>query len=165
MKWTFAGAAAMAALLSAVGPNALAGPSSRADFLKTAIKGDNSEIKLGNLAAQKGATPGVRHFGRTLVTDHMKARAQAARVADRLGINAPSRPMAKAEAEYMKLRTLSGRHFDREFVRYMVRDHRHDIGEFSQMAREHNGPVGDLAHKQLPTLRKHLHMAESLMNM
>jgi putative membrane protein len=137
--------------------------SDRTDFVKTAIKGDNSEIKLGQLAARKAEKPAVRAFGRTLVADHMKARAQAARVANRLGVNPPSHAMAKADAEYMKLRMLSGRHFDREFVSYMVRDHRHDIGEFSEMARTHRGSVGDLAHKQLPTLRKHLHIAESLM--
>jgi hypothetical protein len=45
----------------------------------------------------------------------------------------------------------------------MVHDHKQDIHDFSRMAHAHGGPVGDLAQKQLPTLRKHLHIAESLM--
>jgi len=48
---------------------ASAAPQSRQDFLKDAIKGDNSEIKLGGLAARKGGTAAVRDFGRTLVAD------------------------------------------------------------------------------------------------
>jgi putative membrane protein len=144
--------------------NALAGPSSRQDFLKDAIKGDNSEIRLGQLAARNGATAAVRDYGRILVADHRKAKAQASRVANQIGIEPPSGAMLKADAEYVKLRVLSGKSFDREFVGYMIKDHQQDIHDFSAMARTHNGPVGDLAQKQLPTLRKHLHMAESLMN-
>jgi putative membrane protein len=161
MKRYFACAAALAAALTA--GSAQAGPSSRQDFLKDAIKGDNSEIRLGHLAAHNGGTPAVREFGRTLVTDHMKAKAQASRIANRLGVEPPSGAMMKADAEYVKLRVLSGKSFDREFVGYMVKDHKKDIRDFSAMAHTHNGPVGDLAQKQLPTLRKHLHMAESLM--
>jgi putative membrane protein len=162
MKRYFACAAALAAALMA--SNALAGPSSRQDFLKDAIKGDNSEIRLGQLAARNGATAAVRDYGRILVADHRKAKAQASRVANQIGIEPPSGAMLKADAEYVKLRVLSGKSFDREFVGYMIKDHQQDIHDFSAMARTHNGPVGDLAQKQLPTLRKHLHMAESLMN-
>ncbi|HEX3652062.1 MAG TPA: DUF4142 domain-containing protein [Rhizomicrobium sp.] len=162
MKRYFACAAALAAALMT--SSALAGPSSRQDFLKDAIKGDNSEIRLGQLAARNGATAAVRDYGRILVADHRKAKAQASRVANQIGIEPPSGAMLKADAEYVKLRVLSGKSFDREFVGYMIKDHQQDIHDFSAMARTHNGPVGDLAQKQLPTLRKHLHMAESLMN-
>eukprot|EP01035_Chromulina_nebulosa_P014559 gene14559-19263_t len=43
-------------------------------FLRDAIKGDNSEIALGKLAADKGASEGVKSFGMTLATDHAKAK-------------------------------------------------------------------------------------------
>jgi putative membrane protein len=163
MKRNFACAAALVAALTAVS-GALAGPSNRQDFLKDAIKGDNSEIRLGQLAARNGGTPAVREYGRTLMTDHMKAKKEASRVANQLGVQPPSGAMLKADAEYVKLRVLSGKSFDREFVGYMIDDHKQDIRDFSAMARSHSGPVGDLAQKQLPTLRKHLHIAESLMN-
>ncbi|HEY1637490.1 MAG TPA: DUF4142 domain-containing protein [Rhizomicrobium sp.] len=163
MKWPFAGTAALITVLSIPVTTAFAAPPSREDFLKDAIKGDNSEIKLGQLAERKGGKPAVRQFGRTLVADHLKAKAEASRVASRLGISPPSRSMLKADAEYVKLKVLSGKSFDREFVSYMVHDHKQDIHDFSRMAHAHSGPVGDLAQKQLPTLRKHLHIAESLM--
>jgi hypothetical protein len=44
----------------------------------------------------------------------------------------------------------------------MVDDHRQDIDEFRDEAREHHGAVSDLAARQLPTLREHLRIARSL---
>ena len=44
----------------------------------------------------------------------------------------------------------------------MIDDHRKDIGDFRDEAREHHGAVSDLASRQLPTLREHLRIAESL---
>jgi putative membrane protein len=149
---------ATAALL--VSTAAWAGP--REDFLKDAIRGDNSEIKLGHLAAQNGGSRAVRAYGRTLAADHSKAKAQAAQVARQLGVDVPSRAMLKADAEYLKLRALSGRSFDREFVGYMIDDHKQDIQTFRHVAQTRRGPVGKLANEQLPTLHKHLRMAEQL---
>ena len=50
-------------------------------FLKKAMEGDNSEIHLGQIAAQKGASAGVRDFGQMLVSDHTKGKADALPVA------------------------------------------------------------------------------------
>jgi putative membrane protein len=156
-------AALVGATLGWMSVTVWAGPPDRKDFLSDAIKGDNSEIRLGQLAARHGGSSGVREYGRTLVTDHTKAKAQASDVARQIGVEPPSGAMLKADVEYAKLRVLSGKSFDREFVGYMVDDHKKDIRDFSEMAKSHNGAVGDLAEKQLPTLRKHLRMAESLM--
>lgn len=151
-----------AALLSSHASAALARAPSHEDFLKTAIMGDNSEIKLGHLAEQKAASAAVRAYGRTLVKDHTKSEAQATRLAGKIGVNPPSRALPKADAEYLRLRLLSGNSFDQEFVSYMVNDHKQDIRDFSQMARTHDGPVSRLAAVQLPTLHKHLAIARQL---
>lgn len=140
--------------------------SARADspreFLYNALKGDNSEIMLGNLAADRARDSGVRDFGRTLVSDHSKARGEVLDVGRRFGIR-PTREMApEARDERDRLMGLSGRDFDREFVRYMIDDHRKDIGDFRDEAREHHGQVSDLAGRQLPTLHEHLRIAMSL---
>ncbi|MGH6957200.1 MAG: DUF4142 domain-containing protein, partial [Caulobacteraceae bacterium] len=105
-----------AALGAAVATAAFAQPAET--FLQKAIQGDTSEIMLGRLAVQHGATPGVRRFGRTLVHDHSQAKAEAAALAQRLSIAAPTNPTDAAEQERLKLAGLSGRAFDREFVRY-----------------------------------------------
>ena len=140
--------------------------SARADspreFLNQALQGDNSEIMLGNLAADRARDPAVRDFGRTLVSDHSKARGEVLDAGRRYGIR-PTREMApEAREERDRLMGLRGRDFDREFIRYMIDDHRKDIGDFRDEAREHHGSVSDLAGRQLPTLREHLRIAMSL---
>lgn len=131
-------------------------------FLDDAIKGDNSETRLGQLIASRGASPDVRSFGDTLVSDHTQARAQAAPVARREGVAVPGEMMAEARAEYAKLQRLRGAAFDREVKRYMINDHEKDIAKFQAQARSGDRQTADLARAQLPTLRKHLRIAESL---
>jgi len=140
--------------------------SARADspreFLYNALKGDNSEIMLGNLAADRARDPAVRDYGRKLADDHSQARSEVLDVGRRFGIR-PTREVApEARDEREKLQDMRGREFDREFVRYMIDDHRKDIGDFRDEAREHHGEVSDLAGRQLPTLHEHLRIAQSL---
>jgi putative membrane protein len=131
-------------------------------FLTDAIKGDNSESRLGALIAERGSSPAVRSYGRTLERDHSSAKVQASAVAKRMGVPVPSSMMPEARAEYAKLRHLSGRAFDREVRRYMIDDHRKDISEFKEQAQSGDRRTAELARMQLPVLRKHLRIAESL---
>jgi putative membrane protein len=139
---------------------ALAAP--RQAFLEDAIKGDNSEITLGQLIASQGSAGDVRSFGRTLVSDHSTARVQAAAVARRTGVPVPGSMMPEARAEYGKLSHMRGRAFDREVKQYMINDHQKDIAKFQDQTRSGDRRTAALARAQLPTLRKHLRIAQSL---
>jgi len=134
------------------------------EFLYNALKGDNSEIMLGNLAADRARDPAVRDYGRKLANDHSQARGEVLDVGGRFGIRSTREMAPEARDERDRLMGMRGRDFDREFVRYMIDDHRKDIGDFRDEAREHHGPVSDLASRQLPTLREHLRIAQSLDN-
>lgn len=131
-------------------------------FVEQSIKSDNSEIMLGRMAEQRGASRGVREFGHTLVQDHKQAKQQMKQVADRMGIRANGSTLPQAQDEQQKLSHLHGRAFDREFVNYMVNDHQQDIRKFENEASSNRGRVSKMAAQQLPTLRKHLHIAKSL---
>jgi putative membrane protein len=132
------------------------------EFLYNALRGDNSEIMLGNLAAERGRSQGVRDFGRTLVNDHTQARNEVLDVGRRLGVR-PTREITPEARELReRLAGMRGRDFDREFIQHMIDDHRRDIDEFRDEAREQHGPVSELAARQLPTLRQHLRIARAL---
>lgn len=131
-------------------------------FLTDAIKGDNSEIVLGRLAMQRGNSNGVRDFGHALVRDHKKAKIAADPVAKELGLQ-PSREITpEAEKERKKLLGLSGADFDKEFVDYMVKDHKDDIKEFREQAEKGDDTTSNLARNTIPGLKKHLQIAERL---
>ena len=157
-KHMFRKAFCIAALL--VSTSAAAAPASK--FLTDAIKGDNSETTLGRLIASRGASASVRSFGRTLERDHSSARVQAVALAHRMGVAVPSAMMPEARTEMRKLEHLHGRAFDREVRRYMIHDHEKDISDFRDQVRHGDRRTAALAKEQLPVLRKHLSIAESL---
>ncbi|MGN6517319.1 MAG: DUF4142 domain-containing protein [Rhizomicrobium sp.] len=138
-----------------------ASAASSSEFLTDAMKGDNSEIKLGQLAQAKGGSEGVKSFGQMLVTDHTKAKQDVTSAATALGITPTDKAAPEAESEYNKLNKLSGNAFDHEFVAYMIKDHKKDIAKFKAQAKGHD-KTATLAQQQLPTLEKHLQTAESL---
>ncbi|MBW8815653.1 MAG: DUF4142 domain-containing protein [Caulobacterales bacterium] len=149
------------AALCLAATSAAAQPKPPREFLKDALQGDNSEMRLGDLAAQRAASPAVRDFGRTLHDDHARAREEALRVAQRVGVPDTQAMAPEARQEARRLDRLRGRAFDREFIRYMIHDHRKDIADFRKASRR-GGPVGDLASRTLPDLQRHLQMAQQL---
>jgi putative membrane protein len=148
-------------LAGAVTPAASAQSGASRHFIEDALMGDNSEMMLGKLAAERGANPEVRAYGQTLYDDHARARAQAIPLARQAGLQVTDKPMPEAAQERRKLETLHGQAFDREFTSYMVKDHKKDISEFEREARK-GGPTADLAKQTLPVLRKHLATAQHL---
>jgi putative membrane protein len=150
------------AVVAAMGWSPVALADSPREFLQNAQQGNNSEIMLGRLAADQARSPAVRDFANTLVSDHQQARNEVRDLGRRFGLQ-PGREIApEAREERDRLAGLRGRAFDREFIRFMVDDHRKDIGDFRDEAREQHGPVSELAQRQLPTLRTHLRMAIAL---
>ena len=143
-------------------PLALAANTKADAFMQKAIEGNLAEIKVGELAQQKGASEGVRHFGTVLEQDHSTANSQAMSVASSMGVTPPALPSHEAQAEYEHLASLSGAQFDKAFAKAMVKDHKKDIAEFKKEAKSSKSPAASYAATSLPTLRKHLRMAESL---
>lgn len=141
-----------------------AAPASPSQFVTDAIKGDNSEIMLGQYAADHGASASTKEFGRVLSADHTKAKEQMSNVAQQVGVTPPTESMPEAQAEMRKLQSLKGTNFDAEFASYMVDDHQKDIAKFRAEANAKNGPASSMAAQQLPVLRKHLKMAQALQN-
>jgi putative membrane protein len=146
-------------LLAALSFSPAAQADSPREFLFHAQQGDNSEIMLGRLAANRARSPAVRDLGETLLSDHRQARQEVRDLGRRFGLRPNREPTSEAQDERDRLADMGGREFDREFVRYTIDEHRKDIAEFRDEAREGHGAVSDLARRQIPTLRKHLDMA------
>lgn len=131
-------------------------------FIEDGIQGDISEVMMGELAGQKAVSAGVKQFGVTLADDHGKAKNEKIAVAEKIGATVPKGQKKEAKVEYDKLSKMSGAAFDREFVMHMKMDHQQDIKEFEEEAKAGHVETSNLAMMQLPTLRKHLAIAEGL---
>ena len=123
-------------------------------FLRKAAEGGIAEVKLGQLAAQKGSSDEVKAFGQKMVDDHTKMNSEMAEVADSLGVMLPKSMNKEDQAEYDKLSALAGNDFDMEYLSFMVKDHHNDLHEFRMEA----------ASRADPTLRDEVVKAEGVIH-
>ena len=139
-------------------------PAGDAHFAKEAAQGGMAEVKLGELAQEKGSNDLVKSFGKRMVDDHSKANDKLKEVASRESITLPNDLSAKDQATYDRLSKLNGASFDRAYARDMVRDHETDVAAFQKEA---NGGKTDslksFASETLPTLQDHLKQAKEMM--
>lgn len=128
-------------------------------FMTKAIQGDLAEIQMGKLAQQNGQSQKVKQFGETLVQDHSANLDKAKTLAQSISVTVPGVPSASDKATYDRMSKLSGKSFDERFAKDMVADHKKDIAAFNKEAKK-SGDVADFAKDTLPTLHKHLNIAE-----
>lgn len=135
------------------------------NFVMKAAQGGMAEVELGQLAATKGTNDKVRHFGQQMVDDHTKANDELKTVVSSKGITLPTSADAKSETAKKRLSNLSGAAFDKAYMQDMVSDHQKDVAEFQKEADHGADPdVKAFAQKTLPTLQKHLQMAQDALN-
>jgi len=165
MKKIFATAGLAAALICpALGASAQNKPAEKASqkFIVKAVEGNLAEVQMGQLAQEKAGSDSVRSFGQMLQQDHSAAAQSSTTVATQIGVTPPSEPNKQQKALHQSLSKLSGEAFDRKFTAEMVKDHKKEIAEYKKMAKKQNDASGAYASQTLPTLQKHLEMAQSL---
>ena len=102
-------------------------------FLMKAAAGGLAEVKLGMLAAQKGG-PEVKELGQKMVDDHTALNKEMGDVADGMGVMLPRKMSKEDQAEYDKLNALQGDEFEREYIEYVLKNHREDLHDFRMEA-------------------------------
>src|SRR6185436_5915708 len=130
-------------------------------FMIDAAEGGMAEMRMGDLAQQKGQSPEVKQFGQRLVTDHGKANDELKQLAQKKGVTLPSQMADKHQKAIDKLTSSSD--FDKQFKDMAVKDHKKDIKEFEKAEKKcEDADLKAWITKTLPTLQEHLRMAEQL---
>src|ERR1700761_5655400 len=109
----------LAALSFAAVPRVLAQSSTFSDddkkFLKDSAADNMAEIKLAQLAEKTSKNPAVTAFAQKMITDHHALLAGAKPIAMEAGVTPPTGPSVGSDAEYLKLKVLSGDTFDKSY--------------------------------------------------
>jgi putative membrane protein len=144
-------------------------------FVQKALKGGQMEVKMGQLAQQKGQNQEVKNLGQALVRDHTQANQQLQQIAQSLNISATD-PQGRKEAHeghdadkhqkhqqaMTKLEGQSGAEFDKEFVRMAIKHHKKSVAEFERCQQEvKDAQLKSFIQQTLPKLRQHLQMAQT----
>ena len=132
-------------------------------FVMKAAQGGMAEVKLGELAKEKGKSDEVKKFGEQMVTDHSKANEELKGVATQKGITLPEKLDASHTAAIEKMSKLEGDQFDKAYVADMLKDHKEDVAEFEQASKSLKDPeIKGFATNTLPTLKQHLEHVQAL---
>jgi putative membrane protein len=160
---TFLGCWAVLAHQETTQPPTARIPVSDTQFAKKAAQGGTAEVKMGQLAQEKGTSDSVKKFGKRMVEDHSKAGDELKKAAAQENITLPDDVSAKDKATYDALSKLSGAAFDRAYARDMVKDHEEDVADFNKEASGGQKPaIKDFASRTLPTLQDHLLQAKEM---
>jgi putative membrane protein len=140
---------------------------SASDVLNDLHKSNLKEIHMGEMAQQKGTMDETRDFGKTLVSDHQSADDKVQQVAQKEGITLETPKKGFVDKLAMKnVSSAKGNEFDRSFAKSMVKDHEGDVKKMQDALKDTTLPqdVRDLVSDVLPTLQKHLELAQKLEN-
>ncbi len=168
MKHTLVRAALLGtgmALVLAVGVRAQDRKLSDTDrkFMMMAAQGNLLEVRLGELAFERGASPAVKKFGQRMVKDHSKAFAELKKLASKHGVTLPRDLDTKHQGEAEKFAKLKGADFDKAYAQHMLAEHQKDVAKFQREAKEVRDPGLRMWTEQtLPVLQEHLQLARKL---
>ena len=135
---------------------------SATQFVQDAAQDGMTEVALGKAAAKKSTSAAVKAFGERMVTDHGKANAELAAIAQRQNLSVPKELDAKHRAMVEELSGKSGAAFDASYVQHMAGDHAKAIALFTEASKLSDADLAGFAKKTLPTLQEHKKMADEL---
>jgi putative membrane protein len=128
------------------------------EFLRTATTEGIADVKLGQLASQKGS-PDIKAFAQKIVADHEAMNKDLAKVADSLGVMLPGKMSKDDQAEYDKLNGLSGKNFDTEYLTFILKAHWTKLHDFYMEASVANDPgLATEVVKDMHVMHDHLGM-------
>jgi putative membrane protein len=128
------------------------------EFLRTATQEGIADVKLGQLAGEKGG-PDVKTFAQKIVPDHQAIDKALATIADSLAILLPNKMSKDDQAEYDKLNRLSGKAFDTEYLTFILKTHWTMVYDFYMEASAAVDPeLAAEVVKAMQTMHTHLGM-------
>jgi len=132
------------------------------EFMKDAAMGGMAEVEIAKLAKDRALSPRVKKFAEMMITDHSAANNDLKAIARQKSVTLPEN-LGKHEDHLKDLSSKNGNDFDKAYMKMMVNDHKDDVDDFEDIAKNGTDPdVKTFASQKLPTLRKHLDSAKAI---
>lgn len=116
----------------------------------------------GRLAASLGTTQDIRDYGTQMVKDQEALLAQLKQLAATKNITLPNAISEKKSKQLRKLSVLTGKPFDRKFLKMVKIDHKRDIKKFTKALQFDDPDTRQFAEANLPMIKQHLEQAKAL---
>ena len=139
------------------------GPVTDADYLVGAVTHAAAEVRASTLALKRAKSDEVRQFARKVLSEQeiFDPALEALAVDHKLAVLSSQKDGWQLSES--RLGELSGDHFDRETLKFLVSDLEHWIDLSRRSASGDDAAESELASKMLPTLRQRLREANRLL--
>jgi putative membrane protein len=126
-------------------------------FILAAAQGGMTEVKLGELAAQKGTRDDVKAFGQMMVKDHTAINDDLKALAAQKGVTLPDSLDANHQGMVDKMAALTGSAFDDAYIAAMIKGHKTDAKAFkAESAATTDADIKSFLDKSIPVVEAHL---------
>lgn len=135
---------------------------STADFVQEAAMSDVFEIESSKLARDK-ADPATKDFADHMVEDHTKTSEELKTTASQANVPVPAALNGSLASKLDKLKNAQGADFTKLYLDDQVSAHKDAVSLFERYGKSGENPMLKAwALKTLPTLQRHLDMAQAL---
>ena len=104
------------------------------EFAVSAADAGILQVQVGTLALTKATSSIVKQFAQTMIDDHTKANEELKALAQRKNITLPTILSEKHQKKVSDFEEKSGSDFDKEYIDFMVKDHKDVVDMFKQAA-------------------------------
>jgi putative membrane protein len=138
-------------------------PTQDQTFFEQAAEGGMAEVEAGQLAQEKGSSKSVKDFAAMMVKDHTEANDKLKTIAASHSVTLPTALSAQHQEMKTRLSGLSGKDFDKEYMRGQVQDHETTVSLLrTESESGQNADAKAFASETLPTVEAHLKKAQDI---
>ena len=136
------------------------------EFATMAAQGGIAEVQMAQLAQQKATGKDVQKYAKQMIKDHTKANNNLMKIAAKKQMTLPTTPNAEQMQMMSQLQQASGAEFDRMYIQMAgIDSHQKMQGLIqSEISGGTDSDLKSFASKTLPTVQKHLRMAQQMAN-
>jgi putative membrane protein len=136
---------------------------STSEFMTKVADVGMTEVKLGQMAQDKGMSQRVKDFGAMMVKDHTAAGDELKSMARQKNVTLPETMSNDHQNKADDLNKKTGKDFDRAYMKAMVDGHQSTVDDFEKASKNtKDADVKAWVDKTLPTLKMHLDSAKAI---
>ncbi len=136
---------------------------STSEFMTKVADVNMAEVKMGQMAQDKGTSQRVKDFGAMMVKDHTAAGDELKSLAARKNVTLPQTVSNDHQKKADDLNKKSGADFDKAYIDAMVDGHQSTVNDFEKASKNtKDADVKAWVDKMLPALRMHLDSAKAI---
>jgi len=136
---------------------------STSEFMTKVADVGMTEVKLGQMAQDKGMSQRVKDFGAMMVKDHTAAGDELKSMARQKNVTLPEAMSNDHQKKADDLNKKTGKDFDKAYMKAMVDGHQSTVNDFEKASKNtKDADVKAWVDKTLPTLKMHLDSAKAI---